>query len=251
MVLRMALDGSGKYGDPRSKFVVYGGYISKPIRWDQFDNQWNKRLRKDDLKFFHMSEAMSLNGEFKKWRDKKDAQTKRDQLIVDLCGLISQWTSAAIISPVSITEFSGLSIQTKGKLEDPEYLAFEACMLNAMDYIAGSSDTLALLCDDEQKYAMKCYELLNKLKLRHTKLQNKITSICFADDKIFPALQAADIWVYVQRQEAIRERERPNDKCDPLLTLLTKDCIIESGTVGFSNSGLAHGKLSAKWVGRI
>jgi hypothetical protein len=50
---------------------------------------------------------------------------------------------------------------------------------------------------------MHCYELLKRMK-REDPEAKRITSICFSDDKDSPQVQAADLFAYLSRLEAMR-----------------------------------------------
>jgi len=229
-------DESGKLAD--SEWVVFAGLLATQEKWLDFSHAWTNRLKKDRVQSLHTAEAIALRGQFRGW-----GIQKRDQLLVDLALLIREYTYKAMASTVNAREFRNDQTFIKS-FGDPQYAAFETCMLGAVRECKTDGDYLHLICDDEEKFSMGCYKLLNKLKLRHADIRKRIITIAFADDEKFPPLQAADMYAYFCRKEAERKTLSVNSPLHPAEVVLREGRESSDYDVAFFPSyGLAKGRL--------
>lgn len=215
LVLQGWFDESGKLAD--SDYVVFAGFIGKPASWNEFSFQWTKRLRAGARKvpYLHTVDAMSLRGAiWKNWNSRD-----RDTLLIDLAKILHAHVPHGIVAHCVVNDFRVHTI-LKEKLGNPHYAAFEACMMGLLEYSRSGRDDLHIITDDEEKYGVECYKLLNKLKIRHPKVRNLISGFCLNDDRKFPPLQAADLWSYFHRQELVRLKNTPNEPQHPVYAAL-------------------------------
>jgi hypothetical protein len=56
--------------------LVVGGFMSFESRWIQLEPRWNKALRKEGIKCFHMSDLINGKKEFEGWKTKPDKQRR-------------------------------------------------------------------------------------------------------------------------------------------------------------------------------
>ena len=61
-------DESGKQGS--SEVVVFAGLFATAERWAEFGREWNTLLRKEGLSSLHMVDAVQMNGDYAKFRDR-------------------------------------------------------------------------------------------------------------------------------------------------------------------------------------
>jgi len=209
LVLHGFFDESGKLAD--SEYVVFAGFVARPESWDHFSFEWKKRLESSPRKipYLHTAEAMNLRGKiWQKW-----TAPERDALLIDLAEIAHRNVLHGIVAHALSNDFRVHPI-LKEKLGDPHYAAFEACMMGLLEYSKSSKDALHIIADDEEKYGVECYKLLNKLRIRHPRVRNLMSGFCLNDDRKFPPLQAADMWSYFHRQELVRlknAREEPQN----------------------------------------
>jgi len=98
-----------------------------------------------------------------------------------------------------------------GNPNDPYYLAFARAMLAIADY-AQAHDVVSVICDHDEETAWNCYRHYRGVRKASDKVREKTASISFADDKYFPALQAADLVAFLTRLEAREQFYRiPNE----------------------------------------
>lgn len=145
----------------------------------------------------------------------------------------------------------------KKKAEDTHYLAFQQAVMTALKKTEGFSlnDSISVILDDDEKYSLECYKLLNKIKINHPEWRRRITGICFVDDRTCPPVQAADMISYCTRDQLIarpKSRLAPMPPPNALFRVLTIRASFKS-TRSRSSSGfpphdfffLSHSSLNA------
>jgi hypothetical protein len=163
-------DESGKFKDVR--FIAFAGWVGRGTQWDGFSDRWDSALRSERLRYFKSSDALRMAGQFERWPEKR-----RDALVFRLIELIQNHAYVGISSTASVAVVKAQpSHVTEQFGNDPNLLVFESCMLALMRHLSQKNENFTLVCDDEERYSMLCYKLLNKLKLRHALLRTRIAS---------------------------------------------------------------------------
>ena len=83
-------DESGKQGS--SDVVVFAGLFATAERWAEFGREWNTLLRKEGLSWLHMVDAVQMNDDFAKFRDR---EPDRDSLLLSLAALVCKYARRA------------------------------------------------------------------------------------------------------------------------------------------------------------
>ncbi len=84
---------------------------------------------------------------------------------------------------------------------DPVFLAFTRAIME-ISHMVSPGDNLSVVCDDEEKTAWPMYRLYRQVKRVYPEAKDKLSSLSFADDDVFYALQAADFVSSLARLEA-------------------------------------------------
>lgn len=87
-----------------------------------------------------------------------------------------------------------------GNTNDPFYVAFARGAAAVAEFMH-PADKVSIICDDDEETAWDCYEHFRRLR-KLPAVRQKMISISFVDDDYFPALQAADMVVYLVRLHA-------------------------------------------------
>jgi hypothetical protein len=212
-----SFDESGKFRD--SKHVVFAGCLADPQNWDGLNKKWMQRLRAAGLSSFHMAKAMSLQDEFIRWTG-----ARRDQLVEDLTEIVRNHILAFFSTGIEVAHFKAAQGEFKRRYKDPHYLAVHETMLLTLRYLSMPSDRLSVVFDDDTQYAMDCYRIFQKLKLRNPAAKKRIMSICFADDESYFPLQAADMWAWLNRDELVRQTHFPDRPTNPVYARIVSIC---------------------------
>jgi hypothetical protein len=83
-MLTVCFDGSGKENS-KHKIVTVAGFASFAAVWSEFERQWQERLSKDGLLYFHAADFAHSLGQFESW---KEDESRRRALLVDLFNII-------------------------------------------------------------------------------------------------------------------------------------------------------------------
>jgi hypothetical protein len=63
--------------------------------------------------------------------------------------------------------------------------------------------SLALTFDEDEEFAVECYQIISRLRRDNSDLRELVVSIGFADDRVYPALQAADILAHFTHERLV------------------------------------------------
>lgn len=203
MTLQAAFDESGKYAD--CERVVFGGLIFDPSSHImEFNRAWGTLLRSSGVKlpqgrlgdFLHMVE---LNRLHKLSSGDRSAQEKIEKFAESLAKCICEFALGGSLNTITVADFKALPDEMRRRQKDPFYHAFEAGVMALSRHpCVGPQDDIALCCDDSDD-AVKCLQSFKKLKRLEASVVEKIPFIGFGDDKVFPPLQAADMFAYCYR----------------------------------------------------
>jgi len=92
-------DASGHESD--RPFLVVAGFVSSAGHWDEFSQEWLKRLAEDGLTYFHAGEFKTSSKSFHGWRGDED---RRRALSRDLMDLIQSNAYRSFVSGVKISD---------------------------------------------------------------------------------------------------------------------------------------------------
>jgi hypothetical protein len=101
--------------------------------------------------------------------------------------------------------FSGLHKSVKKALgDDAHYMAFSTVVLDLIRYAKVRPDpAIEMICDEDEEKACMTYGLYRRYKQRNMESRKALKSIAFADDVYYHPLQAADLFSWVSRAEAL------------------------------------------------
>jgi hypothetical protein len=190
-MLHAYFDESGKFQD--SNFICLTGYIASDGQWEAFCKEWVGLLQKHDIPYIHMKNFIALQGEYKK---KGWSHADRDKILEEFINVIRRNVLAGFGIGLDAQYYRSLDQESKKRLgRDPGLFCFERLIRRIVDKLikSGHEPSISMVFDDDQHYAMNCYARWCKLKKRNPGLGNRISTMCFADDKVFQPLQGADI----------------------------------------------------------
>ena len=209
-LVQLALDGSWDGADARC--FASGGVVGLQSHWMALGQSWEDILRPYGITSFHMVEAMNFRGQFERlgreWGELRIA--KRDQLLNDLVAVAEQTKFSALGLGADIRLFG----EQKNAVKKREI--FQAVILDALESLHPNY-RLGILCDREQDAHLSWLE---NFMSRHTKHRERIWALCFVDDRYVPAVQVADLWTYLLREDSERNIFNPTEPENPLFTRL-------------------------------
>lgn len=213
-------DESGKYHD--KKVVTFCGVCAPAQKMQSLEEDWNSLLRKYEMPYLHMQQALRLSKPLSK-KIKAHSAPERIDALKPFADCIREHVELGIAITVDVDAYAAMSVEGRRRLggsPDPHYLAFMSGIMGPVLYVQ-EQDFVSLICDDNEETAINCFQFYRRIRKLHKPAHDKLVSISFAQDKQFPALQSADFIASLVRLEAHRQFERrPYDYRELFLHLI-------------------------------
>jgi len=200
-IIRFFCDESGKHKD--HPVVTFCGVAASQPKLQQFDDAWDALLRQSGLTELHMKRASEytrgLSGKIP-----KQAVDERIEALKPFADCINNHLEIGLIQAWDVKGFNALSESARRKLggaADPYYTAFIRGLMEIVDYVH-EDDRISVVCDDDEETALDCYRHYRGVRKVHPAIRQRTVSLTFANDKYFPALQAADMVAFLSRHQA-------------------------------------------------
>ena len=186
----------------RQDFVAASGYLADDSNWDSLTTDWARLLKKHQIPYMHTADFLSAEDVYKElgWKNKQ----KNDlipSVLIEFIEIIRRHTVFGVAIGVDAKKFRGITDGCR-KRPKPEVFCFER-VLGGCVRIANEIEEKAPLCllfDDSKDYSMKAYANFCEVQQRHPEIKDRIGLIGFGNDKIIPALQAADVFAYATQR---------------------------------------------------
>jgi len=216
-------DESGKQGD--HPVVTFSGLCLAQPKLAAFDDAWNTLLRQYEIASLHMARASRLSEKHGPKMPRGQTASERIKALIPFADCINQHFELGLVQALDIAGFNAMSKDARAKIgspNDPYFIAFMRSGGEVLDY-AHDEDKVSIICDDDRATALDCYRHYRGLCTAHEKWRDKIISLTFADDRYFPALQAADMLAFLSRLESKRLFYRDRYDFQPLYEYVTTD----------------------------
>ncbi len=201
MLIGAFFDESGKFKDHST--VSFAGVAGTQGDIQKFSDAWEQQLHRAGLKVLTMKEALNATMAMSKKRPAKGV-AKRAEALLPFVECIREHLQLVISCAIDVEAFKALPSHVKKILaNDPYYTAFTRILFEVMEPVH-REDKLSIVCDDEEAVALKFYKLYRKIKLNYHDARSRLACLSFADDQVFPALQAADMIASLTRLEGRR-----------------------------------------------
>jgi hypothetical protein len=199
-ILNGYFDESGKIDKP---VVAFCGLVAAAPRIQPFDDEWNGILRCYEMDFLHMSRVFKANVPLSP-KIRKQSFAERIEILKPFADCIRKHFEYGIATAIDVAAFKDMSPGAKkqlGNIENPHYLAFLQGMMGFHHHMR-SDDRISFICDDDEQTAWNCYQFYRRVRKIDGVSAKHFIAISFADDKSFPALQAADLLSSLMRMRA-------------------------------------------------
>jgi hypothetical protein len=197
-VLYSFFDESGKF---KTKDVIAVGSICADLHsMTAFDRIWRRELRRVALPCIKMSDAIRYNTALSE-RVPAQSLSERIEVLRPFIMAIRDHAQLALGLALDVEAFKELKKDFRfelGSVDDPHYLMFMRTFLRLIEE-CGDGDYVSLICDDEEQTAEPCYKYYRRIKKIDPTRGAKLGSIGFADDEVFPGIQAADMLAWLTR----------------------------------------------------
>jgi hypothetical protein len=217
-VIYAYFDESGKMGD--HPVVALAGICATETHLRAFDQDWNSLLTQYGWKALHMKEVMKRSKFSHNVR--ADTPKERAEALKPFVDCINNHLLLGIGQALDVAGFNALPKGTRaglGNPTNPGYVAFARAILELIHFCQ-AGDRICLICDHDNETATHFFSHYKGIRRAHPTVQEMTISIAFADDRYFPALQAADMLAYLVRLEAKRRFFRDFYDYRPLLVYM-------------------------------
>lgn len=217
-ILQGYFDESGKRDQP---VVAFCGFLTAASKMQAFDDAWNNVLRVYQMPYFTAKNAFRENVPMGKFS--KHSVAKRIEVLKPFADCIRKHFECGVTAAVDVAGFSALSRAARkqlGNIDNPHFLAFLQCVMGSLKHMH-SDDRISFICDDDEGTAWDCYQFYRQARRIYPLSKKHFVSIAFADDKQFPALQAADMLSSLVRMQARLEFFGTTYDYAPLFDYLT------------------------------
>lgn len=220
-IINVYSDESGKFLD--TKVISFCGLCASSNGLDRFEERWREALRRTQLSFLTMKDALRAH---KQLSPVVPAQSVRERIEVlkPFAACLAETMELGVAIAVNIEAFRRTAPDIKREIagsENPNFFAF----LNGMLAVAkhgSEEDRISLICDDDQESAENYLRLYRRLKNLPDPPYQRLCSITFADDRVFLALQAADMLASLVRLQSDYEFYGKQCEYEPLFAYLAE-----------------------------
>ena len=184
-------DESGHAADLNCRHVGMAGIIAPAERWAEFDRLWVTILERYGLQNFHMREYAHHRGPFVDWPEEK-----RRALMNELLDAIGSVPPTYVGSVISMQAWRALPESDTELFVDPYY-----CCVQELVFLADAhgatvgDDKVSIVLSQNTEFRGKAKSLAEVL-LNSETMPRALNSISYADMRVQPGLQAADLVAY-------------------------------------------------------
>lgn len=203
-ILYCYCDESGKKGD--HPVVTFSALCLSQVKLTTFQDAWQTLLRQYQIESLHMAIASRLSKKLGPKMLRGQTPDQRTDALIPFADCINEHFELGLIQAMDIEGFNALSKNARYKLgspDDPYFIAFMRGGLEVIKYAKGE-DKVSIVCDDDRGTAWDCYRHYRGICHARKDFNDKVVSLTFADDRYFPALQAADMLAFLTRLEVKR-----------------------------------------------
>jgi hypothetical protein len=215
-MLYLYCDESGKADS--NDYVAMCGFAIDHRQLRQLSDVWIDYLGVERLPPIHMREIFHVGERLRpnrpdRWLQVKTRwgmrwEAKRDRMLEELAAIVQDSSARAIGTVIDARHFrSGTCPRLNQNYRgDAIHLAFARTVMPCVEGVAQGvpSPEIGIVVDDDKETSIHFHEWVNEIKHDSRNPSGTlIKSLCFADDKYFPLLQAADMLAFTARQRQI------------------------------------------------
>jgi hypothetical protein len=227
-------------------FVCLAGFVAPEEKWVAFDTAWNAALVKHGAPYLHTTDLTNFKRLYKDWTPER-----RDALMADLMEAIhAAGRIAALGAVMSVDDYNSFSDHDKARMRDPFFPLFQEVIRGAaLDAHFEPPDVKVKMIYSQQDEfgpsATKLWEIMQGT----IDFRRRMGSLEFADMRIVPGLQAADLLAFELRRYYQNKRNRPDLRMRwPLRQILLQQRVLGIHYIRFLPRWSLRLQLSPAWV---
>lgn len=212
-------DESGKLGK-NTDFTSFCGYIAHTSEWERFRLEWDNARLRFQVPPIHMSRIMNPDSKDDAWRATKSAwgrdwEQRRDLMLNDFAKILLSAQVICVGAVVDAAHFRHLCEIDSGfkeRFRDPLYMALQMLVVRGIEKteVIDKHSPIGIVIDEDEQFAMGCYEYINQLKRDIDKVRDRVHSVSFVKDDSFAGVQAADMIAFESRSLMVARKKNPD-----------------------------------------
>lgn len=195
-------DDSGKENAQDQPYVCMAGYMADISYWTSFFQQWRNLLMKHGISCIHMRDLIHRQGEYKRlgWDD-----PKRDKVLADFIRIIKE--NQLIGFGIGVDANHWRSIREKMHLGDVQDFCFQRIMRRVIERVKAAKleDVVSVTFDTDPEFARVRLRRFFEIREHDSNAREYLSSITFANPKIYVQLQAADLLAWETRRDLVQK----------------------------------------------
>jgi hypothetical protein len=214
------VDESGKFQNPKDDYTSMCAYVGHISAWTQFSSEWENCRFRWQAPPIHLRKINRAE-EHPEWlrvKQRLEAAAEtwdqvREQMLGEFATIVAH---SDVICSGAVVDASYYRSLPQSKFKDGTqtslFLAFHQVVMRAIDAVStiDAHATIGLVIDNDKDSFQACYEQLEMLKTKFEKVKERISSICFVNDRDYPGVQAADFLAYEARRFMVSRMKNPN-----------------------------------------
>ena len=201
-IIQWFCDEGGKY--QQNAVVSLSGLTVSPRRLELFNDEWNEWLRSYDLKSIHMKSLANCYSAHGKQMPRDQTVDQRAEALFPFADCINRHMEIGIMEAWDVKGYASIPTEARDRLggsNDPHYLCFVRAVQEMVSRLQ-EKDTVNIVFDDDLMKAWDGYLHYRAVCKALPEIRKKCSSLTFARDDDYPALQAADMVAFLARLEA-------------------------------------------------
>lgn len=236
-IVQFFCDEGGKYQSPHA-IVSFCGLVISPSKLKDFDEEWQPLLRSCGLSFLHTKNLADRGRGFSnRFRENRTLEETIENL-KPFADCINKHFEFGLAQAWDVLAYSALPELVKNRLggsaRDPHYLAFARALSELKKSYISGNHKIGMVCDDDLQKAFDCYLHYRAVCRADDEIKDKFAALTFAHSEDFPALQAADMWAFLARLEAIERLRGEKNEWKTLFSYLIAERPLPVGLTRWS-----------------
>lgn len=216
-------------------YYAVAGFVGSQAQWNDFGRMWGEALDSTGAPYLHMREFAHSVDAFEGWKGQKDRREK----LMD--GVVKAVRGSALIpvgSAMRIADFEALPEEGRSRLRSPYHCCLQdvlygfALMAEELKYLEPLVPALVRVTGDQHAdFAADAKRMYKVLRGSSPWFDYLGPELGYADMRVTPGLQSADLLAYEMTKELANQDLRPEDRMRwPL------DQIIDAGDLPFGKA---------------
>jgi len=218
-------DESGKL--KQSEYTSFCGYVGPSSAFERVMVEWDHCRFAWAVPPLHMRCIMKPERDSTgEWLRVKEAwgnawEKKRQAMLLEFGAILGRSYLACVGCAIDAAHFKAMpDSQFKRDMQDPLFMGLYILLMNSIDKVdvISKTSTISVVIDEDEEYAVGCYELLSSVKRRYPRVKQRISAVTFGSDREYPALQAADMIAFESRRLLVDKQTAQPSQLYELLT---------------------------------